>query len=97
MVTKAIYVRLKAKAGKEADVAAFLKSALPLVAAEPKTATWYALDEGDGNYSIFDTFEAQDGREAHLSGKVAEALMAKAAELFAEPPAISMIDVLANK
>lgn len=97
MVTKAIYASLKAKPGKEAEVEAFLKSALPLVNDEPGTATWYALKEGPGLYSIFDTFEDDGGRDAHLNGKVAAALMAKADELFAEAPKINKIDVLADK
>lgn len=97
MVTKAIYASMKAKPGKEADVEAFLKGALPLVQAEPGTVTWYALKEGDGRYSIFDTFEDDGGRDAHLNGKVAAALMARADELFAEPPSISKIDILADK
>jgi quinol monooxygenase YgiN len=97
MVTKAIYASLKAKPGKEAEVEAFLKSAVPLVNAEPSTITWYALKEGPGMYSIFDTFEDDGGRDAHLNGKVAAALMSKADELFAEPPKINKIDVLADK
>ncbi|MDB5585996.1 MAG: putative antibiotic biosynthesis monooxygenase [Devosia sp.] len=97
MVTKAIYASMKAKPGKEAEVETFLKGALPLVQAEPGTVTWYALKEGGGRYSIFDTFEDDGGRDAHLNGKVAAALMAKADELFAEPPSINKIDILADK
>lgn len=78
----ALYVPLKAKAGKESDVADFLTSALPLVQAEPGTQTWYAIQEGPGAYAIFDTFDTEEDRQAHLDGKVAAALMDKADELF---------------
>lgn len=97
MVTKALYVPLKAKPGKEGDVEAFLDSGLGLVQDEPETITWYALKEAEGQYAIFDTFPDDDGRQAHLNGKVAEALMANADELFAEPPDIHQIDLIAAK
>jgi len=99
MAKVALYVPLKAKPGKEGEVAAFLKSALPLVEAEPATRTWYAIQEGPSAFAIFDTFDDESGREAHLSGKVAEALMAKAKEgmLFSEPPQIFKLEVLASK
>ena len=64
----ALYVPLKAKPGKESDVAEFLTSALPLVQAEPGTLTWYAIQEGRGEYAIFDTFDTEDDRQAHLDG-----------------------------
>jgi quinol monooxygenase YgiN len=73
-----LWVMLKAKAGKEAEVAEFLKSAVPLVEGEPETISWYALQVGPSTFGIFDTFAADSGREAHLSGKVAAALLAKA-------------------
>ncbi len=92
-----LWVMLKAKAGKEAEVAAFLKSAVPLVEAEPETLSWYALQIGPSTFGIFDTFAAEPGRDAHLSGKVAAALMAKAPELLAEAPSIQKIDLLAVK
>jgi quinol monooxygenase YgiN len=97
MVKLALYVHMKAKPGKEADVEEFLNSGLALVQAEPKTITWYAFKEDPSSYAIFDTFEDESGREAHLNGKVAAALMEKADELFAEPPRIEKIDVLAAK
>lgn len=93
----ALYVPLKAKPGKESDVAEFLTSALPLVQAEPGTLTWYAIQEGRGEYAIFDTFDTEDDRQAHLDGKVAAALMNKAEELFAEPPQIHKLTLLAFK
>jgi quinol monooxygenase YgiN len=93
----ALYVPLEAKPGKEKEVADFLRSALPLVQAEAGTVTWYAIQEGPSSFAIFDTFDDEAGREAHLNGKVAAALMAKAADLFAKSPAIHKIDILADK
>lgn len=97
MVKLALYVRLEAKPGKERDVEAFLLGGLPLVQEEPATTAWFALKLGPSTYAIFDAFPDEAGREAHLSGKVAAALMAKAGELLATPPAIHKIDVLAAK
>ncbi|HXG84323.1 MAG TPA: hypothetical protein VNI84_09870 [Pyrinomonadaceae bacterium] len=97
MVKKGLFVRLKAKAGKEADVAAFLNGGLDLVNDEPLTKTWYAIKFDDSTFGIFDTFDGEEGRDAHLNGKVAEALMAKAGELLAEPPTLEKIDLLAAK
>jgi quinol monooxygenase YgiN len=93
----ALWVMLQAKPGKENELAEFLKSALPLVQAEPETNAWYALKLGPATYGIFDTFAAESGREAHLAGKVAAALIQKAPELLAQPPKIEKIDVLAFK
>ena len=97
MVKKAIFVRLKAKEGREAEVEAFLNSGLALVNEEPLTVDWYALKFNDTTFGIFDAFEGDDGRDAHLNGLVAAALMAKADELFAESPSIEMVDLLAVK
>jgi len=91
----ALWVELRAKPGRESEVAEFLKSALPLVEAEPETNTWFALKLGPSGFGIFDTFAAESGREAHLSGEVAAALMAKAPELLAEPPKIHKVDLIA--
>ena len=96
-VKKALFVKLKAKAGKEADVEAFLNSGLDLVNDEPLTKTWYAIKFDDSTFGIFDSFEGDEGRDAHLNGKVAEALMANADALLAEPPSIEKVDVLAAK
>ncbi len=97
MVKLALYAHMEAKPGKEAEVEAFLKSALPLVEAEPGTRTWYALTLGRGMYAIVDTFDDEAGRDAHLNGKVAAALMARASELFSRPPSISKLEILAAK
>ena len=97
MVSVALYVRLEAKPGKEKDVEAFLKGGLAVVQAEPATTAWFALRLGPSTFGIFDAFPDEAGRQAHLSGRVAAALMAKAAELLAKPPAIEKVDVLAAK
>ena len=97
MVRKAIFVRLKAKAGKEAEVEEFLNGGLALVQEEPLTTDWYAIKFDDSTFGIFDAFDGEEGRDAHLNGKVAEALMAKAGELLAEAPKIEKVDVLAAK
>ena len=80
-----------------AEVEAFLNSGLALVNDEPLTVNWYALKFSDSVFGIFDTFDGDEGRDAHLSGKVAEALMANAAELLAAPPTIEKVDILAAK
>jgi len=97
MVSKALWVPLEAKPGKEAEVEAFLNSGLELVQEEPGTATWYAVKMGASTFGIFDTFDDDAGRDAHLSGKVAEALMEQAPDLFAKDPEIHKLDVLAAK
>lgn len=97
MVKVALWVKLKAKQGKEQDVADFLLSGLPLVEAEPKTIAWFALKLGPATFGIFDAFPDEEGRQAHLTGRVAAALMQKAGELLAEPPSIEKVDVLAAK
>jgi len=97
MVTVALWVRLEAKPGKEAEVDDFLRGGLPLVQAEPATTAWFGLRIGPSTFGIFDAFPDEAGRSAHLSGRVAAALMAKAADLLAKPPTIEKIDVLAAK
>jgi quinol monooxygenase YgiN len=93
----AVLAILEAKPGKETEVEAFLKSALPLVEAEPGTTTWYALKMSESKFGIFDTFAGEEGRNAHLTGAVAKALFAKAEELFATPPQIEQLEILAVK
>jgi quinol monooxygenase YgiN len=97
MVKVALFVQLEAKPGKENEVAEFLSSALPLVNQEPATAAWFGLRLGPSTFGIFDAFPDEAGRQAHLTGAVAAALMAKAPELFSAPPKIEKIDVLAAK
>jgi quinol monooxygenase YgiN len=93
----AILAVLNAKPGKEKEVEAFLKSALPLAQRESKTVRWYALKLGKSRFAIFDTFADQAGRDAHLSGEIAKALFARAEELFAGAPAIDQPEILAAK
>jgi len=97
MVSTALFVRLEAKSGKEADVESFLRSGLAIVQQEPATTSWFALRIGPSTFGIFDAFPDDAGRQAHLNGRVAAALMAKASELLAKPPSIEKIDVLAAK
>lgn len=96
-VNEALFVRLEAKPGKEADVEQFLRGGLALVEQEPQTIVWFALRLGPTTFGIFDAFPNEAGRQAHLQGKVAEALKAQAGELFAKPPAIGNVSVLAAK
>jgi quinol monooxygenase YgiN len=97
MVTVGLLVRLEAKAGKEAALESFLASAASLVNAEPATVAWFAIRMGPSSFGIFDAFPNEDGRTAHIGGKVAEALFAKASELLTQAPAIEKVDILATK
>jgi quinol monooxygenase YgiN len=93
----ALLALLEAKAGKEKEVEEFLKSALPLAQQETQTTTWYAVKLGPSRFGIFDTFKDETGRNAHLNGPIAKALMAKADELLAKPPQIEQLEILAVK
>lgn len=97
MVTVGLFVRLEAKPGREAAVADFLRGALPLVQIESATNPWFAVQMGPSSFGIFDAFPDDAGRQTHLSGPVGAALKEKASELFAQPPAIEKLDVLASK
>lgn len=97
MVTLALLVRLEAKPGKEAEVESFLRGGLSVVQEEPATTAWFAIRLGPSTFGIFDAFPDEAGRQAHLTGRVAAALKAKASELFAQPPTIEKVDVLAAK
>lgn len=97
MVTVGLFVRLEAKAGKEAAVDALLRGAVSLAQAEPATIAWFALRLGPSTFGIFDAFPDESGRRAHLAGRIAASLMAQAAELLAESPAIEEVDILAAK
>ncbi len=97
MVRVGLLVRLQAKPGKEAEVASFLESGLALANQEAATVVWFALRLGPSTFGIFDAFADEAGRKAHLEGPIAAALMAKAADLLAEPPKIEQVDVLAAK
>ena len=97
MTNISLYVELKAKPGKEDKLATFLAGAQGLVAAEPGTITWFAVRFDANTFAIFDAFNDEAGRAAHLGGQVAAALMANADELLATPPQIRKADVLADK
>jgi quinol monooxygenase YgiN len=97
MVKLGLYVRLEAKPGQEAALQKFLESGLPLAEAETGTVVWFALRFGPSTFGIFDAFANEEGREAHLHGSIAAALMANAETLLATPPKIEKVDVLAAK
>jgi quinol monooxygenase YgiN len=93
----ALWVRLEAKPGKEKEVEDFLRGGLQLVEREPATVSWFAIRLNTSTFGIFDTFPDENGRQAHLQGAVAAALMQKAGELLSKPPSIEKIDVIASK
>ena len=97
MIKHALFARLEAKPGKEADVAALLAVGLSLAQQEATTPIWFALQLSESTFGVFDAFENEAGREAHLQGPIAQALMARADELFARPPSIERIEVLGLK
>jgi quinol monooxygenase YgiN len=97
MLTVALFARLEAKAGKENEVAKFLEAGLALANEEVTTPLWFALRLGPTTFGIFDAFTDEGGRQAHLSGPIAKALMAKAAELLSKPPEIERVEVLGVK
>jgi quinol monooxygenase YgiN len=97
MPTVALFARLEAKPGKENDVAAFLKQGLQLANQESTTPLWFALRLGPTTFAIFDAFKDEAGRQNHLNGPIANALMAQAPNLLAAPPAIERLDVLGAK
>lgn len=97
MAKLGLLANIEAKTGKEAEVESMLTGALPLAQAEAGTRSWYAFKLGPSTFGIFDTFDDEAGREAHLSGEIAKALMGKADELLAKPPQIDKVDLLAMK
>jgi quinol monooxygenase YgiN len=97
MVTVGLFVRLEAKPGKAEEVAAFLDQGLALANQETTTPLWFALRLGESTFAIFDAFDDESGRQAHLTGPIAKALRANAAELLASPPVIERVDVLGAK
>jgi quinol monooxygenase YgiN len=97
MVKVGLFVRLRAEAGKEAELEAFLRSGLAIVLQETGTPFWFALRFDVATYGIFDAFVDDGARQAHLTGRLAAALMAKAGALLAAPPSIEKVDVLAAK
>lgn len=97
MVRVGLFVRLQAKPGKEEELQSLLQGALPLAQGEPATTAWFALRFGPSVFGVFDAFPDDAGRQAHLAGQIAAALMAQAPNLLAEPPSIEQVDILASK
>ena len=97
MITRALFVRLEAKTGREHEVERFLRSALDIVDTEDGTPLWFALRFGPSTFGIFDAFPDEDAREAHLSGQVAAGLMEKAPELLAQEPTIERIETFSAR
>jgi quinol monooxygenase YgiN len=97
MQSLALFVRLEAKPGKEKDVAAFLKQGVQMANQEPTTLQWFALRLGPSTFGVFDAFSDEAGRQTHLNGPIAKALMAQAPALFSEPPSIEKVEILGAK
>ena len=97
MYRVALFARLEAKAGKDTEVAKFLEAELTMANQEATTPIWFALRLGPSTFGVFDAFTDESGRQAHLNGPIAKALMAQASELFSKPPAIERIEVLGAK
>ena len=97
MVSKGLFVRLEARPGKERDIEMLLKSGLSVVDAEPGTIAWFGMRLGPTTFGIFDAFYNDSGLHAHLAGRITAALRAHSEELFAAPPLIEQMDVLAAK
>jgi len=97
MLTLSVLVRLEAKPGKEKDVAAFLKQGLELANQEARTPVWFALRLGPSTFGVFDAFHDEQGRQNHLNGPIAQALMAQAPHLLSSPPVIEQVEVLGAK
>lgn len=97
MLSVGLFARLEAKPGKEGEVAAFLMQGLDLANQEATTPLWFALRLGPSTFAIFDAFRDEKGRQGHLEGPIAKALMAQASTLLATPPVIERLDVLGAK
>jgi quinol monooxygenase YgiN len=97
MLTLSLFVRLEAKPGKENEVAVFLKQALELANQEASTPIWFALRLGPSTFAVFDAFRDEQGRQNHLNGPIAQALMTQAPNLLASPPVIERVEVLGAK
>ena len=96
-VKLALLATLEAKEGKGADLGAFLQAGRELAVAEQGTVTWYAFKISDTRYGIFDTFETDEARQAHLNGEIPAALGRVAPDLLASPPEIHTVDIIAVK
>lgn len=95
-VSKGLWVQIEAKEGKESEVEEMLSGALEAIQAEEGTTAWFALKIGEKSFGIFDAFADDAGRDAHLGGEVAKALMGAVGDLI-EEPSIDKNDILAAK
>ena len=96
-LTLGIVAFVQAKPGKEADVEAFVKSGAAIVEREPGTRVWYGFRVDESTFGIFDAFEDEPARQAHLAGEIPAALAPAGPELLASDPDIRLVDVLAVK
>ena len=97
MITLALFVRLEAQPGKAAEAEAFLRAALTMANDEATTPIWFALKLSPTTFGVFDAFDDEAGRQKHLTGPIAQALMARGPELFVGPLNIESIEVLGLK
>lgn len=97
MLTVGLFARLEAKPGKEEELALFLEQGLQLANQETTTPLWFALRLGPKTFAIFDAFRDEAGRQNHLEGPIARALMSQAPQLLVAPPVIERLDVLGAK
>jgi len=97
MLSLGLFVRLEAKPGKEKEVAAFLKQGLQMANQEPTTLTWFSVRVGPLTFAVFDAFADEAGRQTHLNGPIAQALMANAPNLLSAPPSIEKTEILGTK
>jgi quinol monooxygenase YgiN len=97
MISLGLFVRLEAKPGKEDEVAAFLAQGLQMANQEPSTSLWFALRLGPSTFGVFDAFPDESGRQTHLNGPIAKALMANAPNLLTAPPSIEKTEILGAK
>ena len=97
MISLGLFVRLEAKPGKEQEVAAFLGQALQMANQEATTRLWFSLRLGPSTFGVFDAFGDEAGRQTHLNGPIAKALMANAPNLLAVPPSIEKTEILGAK
>lgn len=96
-LTLGLLATLEAKAGREQELADFLVAGQQLAQAEEGTRVWYAFRIDERTFGIFDAFEDEEARQAHVTGEIPAALAGDAAELLASDPVIRPVDVLASK
>jgi quinol monooxygenase YgiN len=97
MAKLGLWVQLEAKEGKADEVQSMLEGGAAMVEEEPGTVSWFAIRTGPTSFGVFDAFDDEEGRQAHLEGEMAAALMAKAGELLAEPPKLAQTEILGEK